>query len=619
MDYKEFHYRWEYLLRSDPEALWPFVADTNRFNRDAGVPAVKVKAVNRLPNNRREVGFRKLGLSLEWEEQPFEWLRPFKFGVVRRFKSGPVGSLRVLAELEPLDSGGTKLNYEVWATPRNYLGHALIPVQIGWLSARSFSSTIHQYDRIASVGKVPPYTVSDVRLSAREAARLSSTLEELGRKGAGPECVSRLGEMLSTGDDLSLARIRPYELADYWSVPRREALVTCLLATRVGLLDLHWDIICPHCRGPSNSGESLSSVSSLGSCQSCKIDFSVDFERSVELTFQPNPSIRQVKSQRFCVGGPEATPHIVAQQFLAPGERRKLATPLEPGRYRLRTLELPGALWLRVGKESEAREISAVATPDGWGNEELESSDNLLLVLENRTATEQLFILERASWGDQAATAAEVTALQIFRDLFSTEALRPGEQISVGSLTVLFTDLRGSTQMYREIGDANAFGRVMSHFDVLREAITAEDGALVKTIGDAVMAVFRNPAAALRAILTAQVKVRESQSLCGSLRIKAGLHSGPCIAVTLNERLDYFGSTVNLAARLEALSMGQDVVISPAVRWDPEIAAMISEQEENLIASPFEVPLKGFDDQRFELWRVSLGEGGSITEAARPN
>jgi class 3 adenylate cyclase len=92
------------------------------------------------------------------------------------------------------------------------------------------------------------------------------------------------------------------------------------------------------------------------------------------------------------------------------------------------------------------------------------------------------------------ATAAEVTALQMFRDLFAAEALRSGEQISVGTLTVLFTDLKNSTRLYREIGDATAFGRVMNHFDVLKQVIAEEDGAMVKTIGDAVMAVFRQPA-----------------------------------------------------------------------------------------------------------------------------
>ena len=226
--------------------------------------------------------------------------------------------------------------------------------------------------------------------------------------------------------------------------------------------------------------------------------------------------------------------------------------------------------------------------------------------LENQTDEEQLFILERTVWSDDAATAAEVTALQVFRDLFASEALRRGEQISVGTLTVLFTDLKDSTRMYREIGDATAFGRVMNHFDVLKQAIAEEDGALVKTIGDAVMAVFRQPAAAVRAMLHVQQALASPPEGMMPLTLKAGLHTGPCIAVTLNDRLDYFGSTVNLAARLEAQSTGGDVVISASVYSDPGVRELLGDCDASLVATRFEMPLKGFAEERFELWRVSV-------------
>jgi class 3 adenylate cyclase len=170
-------------------------------------------------------------------------------------------------------------------------------------------------------------------------------------------------------------------------------------------------------------------------------------------------------------------------------------------------------------------------------------------------------------------------------------------------LTVLFTDLRNSTQLYREIGDATAFGRVMNHFDVLKKVIAEEDGALVKTIGDAVMAVFRRPVSALQAMLSAQEMLASPQPGIAPLILKAGVHSGPCIAVTLNDRLDYFGSTVNMAARLEGLSSGNDVIISRALYDDPEVREFIA--GENLQALPFEILLKGFQEEQFELWRVS--------------
>ncbi len=251
------------------------------------------------------------------------------------------------------------------------------------------------------------------------------------------------------------------------------------------------------------------------------------------------------------------------------------------------------------------------AEHDGWSHDEIGVSLAPTLRFENRTDAEQLFVLERMAWSDQASTAAEVTTLQIFRDLFSSELLRPGERISVGSLTVLFTDLRESTRLYREIGDAPAFGRVQDHFKVLREAITEEDGALIKTIGDATMAVFRRPISALRAILNAQQRLAFPPDGAPPFYLKAGMHHGPCIAVTLNDRLDYFGSVVNLAARLERSSSGKDVVISDAVRHDPEVAELLSAPDSQLVVEQFEARLKGFDEDQFYLWRVTRSSAGA--------
>jgi class 3 adenylate cyclase len=163
--------------------------------------------------------------------------------------------------------------------------------------------------------------------------------------------------------------------------------------------------------------------------------------------------------------------------------------------------------------------------------------------------------------------------------------------------------LRHSTQLYRQIGDATAFGRVMSHFDVVRRSIVEHDGAIVKTIGDAVMAVFRSAADGLHAMLEVQRELAEPGDGGIALQLKAGLNTGPCIAVTLNDRLDYFGSTVNMAARLEGLSSGSDVIISRSVFEDAKVRELI--ESEDLVTEEFDMLLKGFEDERFELWRVS--------------
>jgi len=613
MPYRELHYCWTYDLKSSPEKLWSFVADTNRFNRDTNVPAVEVdRPTRRLRNARRRVRLSVLGMPVEWEEQPFEWVRPNRFGVVRTYSKGPIAELKALALLSAKAVGGTKLTYEVWVTPKSLLGVIAAPIQIGLIASRRFRKAFKKYDELSLIEASPAEIQPAPELSSAATSRLSTIKERLLSDDADGAVVDRLIEFIQQADDFALTRIKPYELADNWDEPRRAVLETCLRATRVGLLDLQWDLLCPLCRGPQESGASLRDIDPEVHCETCRIDFTVNFDRFVELTFRPNASIRTVDVKNYCIGSPQRTPHVVAQQLLAPNSQRLLTMSLEPGNYRFRALELSGERPVKVSAAGGGSATISVSN-NGWSREDLAIGLRPELDLRNETDAEHLLILERLAWSDQAATAAEVTALQIFRDLFASEALRPGEQISVGTLTILFTDLRNSTQLYRQIGDATAFGRVLKHFDVLKKAIAEEDGALVKTIGDAVMAVFRHPPSALKAMLRAQRILAAPPEGGSPLTLKAGIHTGPCIAVTLNDRLDYFGSTVNMAARLEGLSTGNDVIISRALYDDPEVRALVDSGE--LQASSFDVELKGFEKERFELWRVAKTAKKTATDS----
>jgi class 3 adenylate cyclase len=600
---REFHYRWEWRLEADPEALWPLAADTDRFNRDAGVPALDDRGAGR--NARRRLRLSRFGIAVEWEEEPFEWVRPHRFSVVRRYLRGPVAEMRVSAELRPRDEGGTLLVYDVSARPRNLLGRIAIPIQIGRLSARRFEAAFRRYDRLALAARPLPEAERTVRFAPGGLRRLAAARDALLGEGAAPELTTRLAELVEAGDELTLQRLRPYELADRWDVDRRGLLELFLLATRAGLLELRWDLLCPLCRGARESGSSLGEISGQVHCDTCNIDFTVNFDRSVELSFRPSASICQLEDVQFCVGGPQLTPHVVAQQLLASGEARALALELEQGRHRLRALELGGSYPLLVADDGAA-EATLRADEAGWPVGESRLGPAPAVRLENGTDHEQLFVLERTAWSDEVVTAAEVTAMQMFRDLFATEALRPGEPIAVGSLTVLFTDLRDSTRFYREVGDAPAFGSVMDHLDLLRDAVSREGGAVVKSMGDAIMAVFTRPLAAVSAALAAQQAVADPGEGRPPLLLKAGIHTGPCIAVNQNGRLDYFGSTVNLAARLVALSSGSDVVVSEAVVADPEVSDLLAGEALAVDATRLEAALKGFDDERFELWRFRV-------------
>jgi class 3 adenylate cyclase len=302
------------------------------------------------------------------------------------------------------------------------------------------------------------------------------------------------------------------------------------------------------------------------------------------------------------VGSPQFQPHVVMSQSVTGLKSLPVPLQLEPGRYTLRASDAPGSLPILAGADGTTTPDLRV-TPFGWAPEERRVALLPTLHLINATEADQTFQLERTAWSDQASTAADVTALQVFRDLFAAEVVRPGEEISIGSVTLMFTDLRDSTRMYRTIGDASAFGRVREHFEVLEKAIAEEGGAIVKTMGDAVMATFRHPIDALKSVWKAQTEIAKRGE--PMLWLKVGLHKGPCIVVNLNERLDYFGSTVNITARLPGFSQGGELIFSEEFYSDPEIRNFIAGNIAPSALKQFSGELKGFDEP-FKMWKLRV-------------
>ncbi len=603
---REYYYLFQQQLKASPEQYWPLFADTNRFNKDTGLDKLQNlgKDDPTLHNAKRRLRFFRLGVPVTWIEEPFEWVKPHRFGVVRHYLTGPVSIMRVLGELTPLEGGGSDLKYHVWIRPRNALGLIAIPVQVGILSNYSFNKAFKEYDQIATANQLLLNESRRPRFAPGGRARLALAETRLRERGVPSEILTRIVKLVEEGDELTLSQMRPYVLADYWNLSRKRTLETFLWATREGMLDFRWQLLCPLCRVSKYSAPSLTDIKSTVHCDTCKIDFSVNFEQSVELTFRPNASIREMDEMvEFCIAGPQVTPHVAIQQLVRPGETRTLHPKLEEGQYRVRLLERAGGIFISVRAGGDAEALVRADTAE-WASEEIELSLTPKITFQNDLPEEGLFVLEKLNWSDKVVTAAEVFALQLFRDLFANEALRPGEQVSVGSLAVVFTDLRESTRMYREFGDAPAFGKVMDHFDVLRKEIDEQNGAMVKLMGDSILAVFQRPASAYRAIARSQQILASPPAGMRPLFLKAAIHYGPCIAVTMNDRLDYFGTSLNITSRMVDLSEGDDIIISDAVRNDPEMSQALTQPGEHKGLLPVRVTLKGFDNERFDLWRV---------------
>jgi adenylate cyclase len=401
-------------------------------------------------------------------------------------------------------------------------------------------------------------------------------------------------------------KMRPFALADRWGEPRLDVLRTFLYATRSGLLDLEWDVICPSCRGASERLTRLSDLRNEAHCPSCQIRYDVDFEESVELRFSVSPDIRHAEDLTFCAGGPASTRHILAQLWLEPGVGRELQLRLEPGTYRLRSRQVTARTLIEAAEAGDARRAEI-----GFGADEVSGAGQAVatgpidLRLRNDTADRLLTIVEQSAWNLQAASAALVTSLDEFRQLFSSEVLAPGLGISIRNLTFLFSDLKDSTQIYDQIGDSPAYARVRDHFNIMRSVIAAHRGALVKTIGDAVMAVFRSAEDAIEAAIEIQREFSGGQiaQVNPTLRVKLGLHCGQCIAVNANDLLDYFGSTVNIAARVQSESVGGDIVVTEALLEDDAVRQIL--ERERLLVEQFERALKGFS-RTFTLARLWL-------------
>jgi class 3 adenylate cyclase len=386
-------------------------------------------------------------------------------------------------------------------------------------------------------------------------------------------------------------RIRPFELSTRLGITGMQALKLCLFATRHGLLTMRWDLLCPHCQGAKVTSDSLTGVRDVGACESCGIQFDAQFDRNVEVTFRPASAVRKVDAPRFCFGGPHLTPHVRLQQEMQPRETRTLSMQLAPGRYRVRAQGVPGSTTLEVEAGAGSAEVHVLVDPVNVSVEPARvKGSQLTLQVANQCAEVTPLALETSKWLETACTAATVTSLMEFRDLFSNELLAPGQGIQVGQVTLMFTDLKGSTRMYEQIGDVKAFALVRDHFTVLSDCIRQADGGIVKTIGDAIMAVFDSPSRALRCALEIQHRARDIKPMDDhAVVIKIGLHTGPCIAVQQNEHLDYFGNMVNVAARAQNESVGWDIVLTEAMVRDPECAKLVT----TVPGEMFETELKG--------------------------
>lgn len=599
-------------FEATPDALWPFVADTSRVNRAIGLQAVTFLHEPRADGGSLVTGeFRKFGMLVaRWTEHAFNFERPYRYSVLREYSVGPLSRLNTGVELIP-DGRGTNVHVFAEVIPRNLLGKMLAQYVVGQASTNRLLTQCRQFAEFL-LGRAPDaFPQLRPTRNAVDDRRLDELTGRLYGTDADPSVVAYLREYLLHEPDDRVGQMRPFELADAWELDRHTTLVTFLHSTTVGLLDMRWDVLCPNCRVSKAEYVSLTELREQAHCETCNITFDTNFDRLVEVRFKVSPSVRDAGSGTFCVGGPQNRPHIVAQAELGPGESVVWTAPSERGMFRLRSQQSARAALIEIVEDGgEANPGPLHIGPDAVLPATLcvPAVVGRIHVVNDLPST-AIAELEEQGWANTAATAALVSTLQEFRDLCSAEVLAPGLQIGVERLSLLFTDVAGSTELYERLGQARAFRLVQDHFVLVERAVRENRGAIVKTIGDAVMAVFPVGTDALRAAIAMQRSMRELAGREGvdpARLLKVGIHSGPCLAVTLNDRLDYFGTTVNTAARTEHEARGGEIVVTQDVRIEPGVSEVL--KEEAVSEQTTEVALRGLAEP-VRLFRIASPTG----------
>ena len=449
---------------------------------------------------------------------------------------------------------------------------------------------------------------------------------------ADPAVADAIRLAVEQGQDHELNRINVLDFAKRSGLDEERVISGFLHASRLGLFDLTWNVLCPGCGGVLGAHSTLKSLSPDDyHCGLCACGYEASVDEQVEVAFTVSPRVRRIAAhdpntlpvweyykQMFWSSGidfDEAAIATLADEVtldileLPAGEKAVLSLVLpkefiivfEPVTHSAQFIDVQG----EVTKERQQLSLVYHKTPTPTGGTRTMRPGPLRLSLENQADVRVLPSVFIA--GDvmhdvigkrkPSLTAKRMLSNQTFRDVFKADNLSVDQRLKITSLTFLFTDLKGSTALYERVGDLAAFDLVRAHFHALLEIISSEKGAVVKTIGDAVMATFIKPEHAIVAGLRMRAAMDALNIARGTedLVVKIGIHEGPCLAVMLNERQDYFGQTVNIAARVQSLSTSQEIHITGPIIDSPAVAAILEREAIRPIQK--EAALRGIADK----------------------
>jgi class 3 adenylate cyclase len=455
--------------------------------------------------------------------------------------------------------------------------------------------------------------------------------------------LEELKAFLEGATDEELFRMSPLRYARAHGLPEKQAIDLFLHATHAGILEFAWGVLCPGCLAFLTTPGGLRSLHQKKRCNFCRIDIERPVDDGVEVAFTVAPPVRRLRFHspdlldlkkdaiRLFFSSSVAAgsvfhellgANILAAERVAPESASEVRLTLSPGISSLLAPASHAVLHMKA-REGGPRVLSVELLDDrAIPDEAVVAVGEVTLQILNRSVQPTAFVVVSRSMAetdqgcgagpypeypiDPYLTGPRLISSQTFRELFRAESIPSEGGLELKSVTVLFTDLKGSTAIYERVGDLRAYDLVRKHFALLRAIVAAKGGAVVKTIGDAVMASFADPLDAMNAAIAMRREVATIGK--GDLLLKIGLHTGACIAVELNDRLDYFGRTVNIAARVQGIAEAGEIVCTDPVYEASGVKEAVAAAE--LGSARAEVSLRGIADAVPVVRLLALSAGG---------
>lgn len=540
-------YLWKLDLKISSEELWPYLCDSNSINKFVeGIPITYTEEKGLLKGISGEGK-----MQMEWIEYPWEWVYGKWLLRKRKYLKGPVTYNRMGAIVEKKDGGSTLYIY---------LG-SICPVAKLEQPLREYYEKLEakyiEYFKNIENKKVASFPTA-YPISEEGKAALESIKLKFDEFNFSKDLVNKFVDYILNQDEDKLYRLKVLKIAEELNVNCHKLLVMCLYGVKLGLLELSWDVICPHCKGVRQEIPYLSQIPQKGFCEVCKIDFENNKEDSIEVVFHIHPQIRKVNKIYFCAAEPSFKPHIKIQKNL--GKKEHLEADVPKNEYRSRIVGDPELSKYLISVDKKDNEDKAHVNIDAINPD----NGNHLFVFEDEKNSLK-YILK----------PSELFNCQVFRELYKDEEIPYDLNMEMGLQTLMFIDMAHSSHFYEKHGDAKAFNLVKEYFKNIIRKLDELEGVIVKTVGDGALLAFSNPVGALKAALTLS-EFSENYLGTPDFHVKISISYGKCIGVNFDNKIDYFGLIVNIASKLQLGALPGDIVMSKEMYDLPEIQVFLN-------------------------------------------